>query len=158
MLVVFYSLEGNTRFIADNIASAAGADLLELKPEKEITKGFMKYFWGGKQVMMRETPRLQPLGKNPGEYDLLFIGTPVWSFTYSPPVNSFFSAAKPAGKKIAVFCSHSGGMRNTLNNMKGALSGNMIVGEADFLDPLMKKDEASAKARKWAKEIVAKAR
>lgn len=156
ILVVFYSLEGNTKFVAEAIASAVKADTLELKPKKDInSKGFMRYFWGGKQVMMNERPELLPVGKNPVDYDILFIGTPVWSFTYAPALNTFFSTAKPAGKKVAVFCSHSGGMKKTLDNMKEALAGNTILGETDFIDPLKRKGEALAKARKWAKEIAA---
>jgi len=36
-LVVYYSLEGNTKFIAETISKTVGADLLELKPIKDIS-------------------------------------------------------------------------------------------------------------------------
>ena len=43
-LVIFYSFEGNTKYIAENIAEAVDADILELKPVKDIkSNGFMKY-------------------------------------------------------------------------------------------------------------------
>ena len=35
-IVIFYSLEGNTRLIATAIANAINADILELKTKKEI--------------------------------------------------------------------------------------------------------------------------
>ena len=95
-LVIFYSFEGNTKLMAENIAQTAEADVLELKPKKEIqSKGFMKYFWGGKAAMMKEKPELLPFDKNIQDYDLIFIGTPVWAWTYSPPLNSFFSSYFP---------------------------------------------------------------
>ena len=47
-LVIYYSLEGNTKLIAENIAKKIDADILELKTKKEYHKtGFKKYFWGG---------------------------------------------------------------------------------------------------------------
>ncbi len=50
-LVIFYSFEGNTKLIAENIAQAIGADLLELKPKKKMkSKGFMKFVWGGQHL------------------------------------------------------------------------------------------------------------
>lgn len=46
-LVVFYSLEGNTKLIADTIVEKINADILELKPKKKYPNlGFKKYFWG----------------------------------------------------------------------------------------------------------------
>ena len=65
-LVIFYSFEGSTKFIAQTIANEIGAELLEIKPEKEIVShGFMKYVWGGKQAVMKEKPALLPFDKNP---------------------------------------------------------------------------------------------
>ena len=46
-LVVFYSYEGNTKFIAKTIAESINEDILELKPVKDMdSKGFMKFIWG----------------------------------------------------------------------------------------------------------------
>ena len=51
ILVIYYSFEGNTEFIAQAMARHAGADILKLEPQNEQRhKGFMKYIWGGKQV------------------------------------------------------------------------------------------------------------
>jgi len=154
-LVVYYSLEGNTSFIAQNIAEVMGADLLELQPQQSIKpKGLMKYLWGGKQVVMKEQPDLKPLDKRPEEYDVLIIGTPVWAFSYAAPLNSFFSAVNFKNKKVALFCCHAGGKGKTLANMREALAGNTILGEIDFVEPLRKDKKGSAlKAKEWAKGI-----
>ncbi len=155
-LVVYYSFESNTRLIAHAIAEATGADLLELKPKKEIgTHGFMKYVWGGRQVVLKRKPALLPLEKHPQDYDLLFIGTPVWAYSYSPPIRTFFSTANLSGKKIALFCCHGGDKRRTLEKMRESLSGNDIVGEIDFVEPLSRDTDASVRrARDWARNII----
>jgi len=52
--VVFYSFEGNTKLISESIAEAIGADLMEIKPQKEMrSKGFMKFVWGGRNSSLR---------------------------------------------------------------------------------------------------------
>lgn len=44
ILVLYYSLNGNTRFIANRIAEAIGAETLEIRPLKDIkSTGFMRY-------------------------------------------------------------------------------------------------------------------
>jgi len=153
-LVVFYSFEGNNRLISKAISKEVKADLLELKPVKEIkTRGFMKYFWGGKQVLMKEKPALKPLSKDPQKYDLIFIGTPVWALTFSPPLRSFFSKVKLKNKKIALFCCHEGHKGKTLEKMESELKGNKIVGKTDFIYPLEDKLNNKRKAVSWAKSL-----
>lgn len=154
-LVVYYSLEGNTKFVAEIVARALDADILELKPKKEISaRGFLRYFWGGKQVFMKEKPELFPLSKDPSGYDIIIIGTPVWSFTYSPPIRTFLLNANLSGKKVAIFCTHSGGMKKTLDNMRKELEGNKIIGEADFIDVLKNKNKNVEKALAFSRELL----
>ena len=156
-LVIFYSLDGNTKLVAETIAGAIGAGLLQLKPKNEIkARGLLKYFLGGMQVIFKKKPELLPLEKNPVDYDLIFIGSPVWASSYTPAVNSFFSNCKLSGKKIAVFCTLSGQSDKPLINMKKALTGNDIVGENEFIEVVKNVNEVKAKAAKWANEVVSK--
>lgn len=150
-LVIFYSFEGNTRYIAEQIAETINADLLELKPKKEIKKSkFMKYVWGGKQVVLGAKPELEQLDKNPQQYDMIILGTPVWAFSYTPAFKTFFSQVKLKGKKIALFCCSGGGKGKTFNNMKQELEGNEIIGEIELIEPIKDNKEAANKAKGWA--------
>lgn len=157
-LVIYYSLEGNTEFIAENIADVINADILRLKPKKEIsTHGFMKYFWGGKQVVFKEKPKLFPFDKNPEDYDVIFIGTPVWVGTYVPGFNTFFDNIKLKDKYIALFCCYGGKSSSTFKNMRKQLKDNHILGEIGFKDPLKYNKEQNAnEVRQWAKDIISK--
>ena len=156
-LVIYYSHDGNTRLIAQTIAEATGADTLELEPTKEVaSQGFAKFLWGGAQVMMKRTPPLLPFDKQPQEYDLLFIGTPVWAWTYTPPLRTFFSTTDLTSKKIALFCSYAGNKGAVFQDMKDALPGNNFVGELDFMNPMEPETaESVQKASEWAKNIMA---
>ena len=94
-LVIFYSLEGNTKLIASTIARAINADVLELKTKKKYSdKGFKKYFWGGKSVIFKEKPELLEVNKNIEDYENIIIGTPIWVGTYAPPLNTFLKNNK----------------------------------------------------------------
>ena len=91
-LVVYYSFEGSTRLIAENIANVLDADILECKPIKDLkSKGFSKYFWGGRQVVTKKKPDLVDFSVNPNDYDAIIIGTPAWSYSYAPAIRTFLS-------------------------------------------------------------------
>lgn len=156
-LVMYYSLEGNTRFIARAIAEAIGADILEIKPQKAIdSHSFRKYIWGGMQVILKEKPALLPFQKEPRDYDIIFLGTPVWAGCFSSPLRSVFSRVNFQGKKVALFCCHRGGKGNIFAKMKKNLAGATILGEIDFNRPLQNNTEASKhQAQTWAREIIA---
>ena len=141
-LIIFYSLEGNTQFIAERIASKIWADLLQLHPEKEINqKWFMKYMRWGRQVVMKFTPKLQPRTIDINQYDTLIFWTPVWAFNYAPALRTFFTEQKFQNKKILLFCCHEGGKGKSLENMAIALAGNEIISQIDFFAPLKKDKE-----------------
>lgn len=155
-LVLFYSFEGNTRLMAEAIASETDADLQELRPSKNIApRSFMKYFWGGKAVMMGQTPEIKPIEKHLEEYDLIFLGTPVWAFSYAPPLKTFFTNFELKDKKIALFCCHGGGKGRVFKKMRDELTGNSILGEIDFVEPLKKGvDSSTSRIRNWARDII----
>jgi flavodoxin len=156
ILVIYYSLEGDTKMIAEAIAQSVGADILALQPRREVSKGsFGKYFWGGRQVVFKTKPELLTLTKNPQDYDLLFIGTPVWAWNYTPVLRSFFDQVKLNHKKIALFACYGGDLGRTFVNMKRELEGNEIIGEKGFLEPLKHDPEAQKKAAAaWAQDLV----
>lgn len=153
-LVLFYSFEGNTKYISENIAEAVGADILELKPVKDIkNNGYMKYLWGGKQVVTGFKPKLQEISVNFEEYDIIYFGTPVWAFNFAPAFNTFFSDYKIRGKKAALFCCNGGNIGKTFINMREQLKDNIIVGEIEFKEPIKNDRERAMIVRRWAEDM-----
>ncbi len=155
ILVVYYSLDGNTKFIARSIADAVGADILELQPKKDLNpKSFMKYFLGGRQVFTKDRPELRDFDKNVQDYDCLFIGTPVWAWTYAPALATFFDSVDLKDKTIALFCCSGGGKGDTFKKMRARLEGNRFIGEIDFIEPLRQNRARSAEVvSEWARRI-----
>jgi flavodoxin len=108
--VVYYSLEGNTKYAAEKIAGELHADLIPLKPVREYPRGkFSKYFWAGKSATFREKPKLEANRFDAGKYDLVILGTPIWAGTFAPPLRTFVRNNRLAGKKAALFACCSGG-------------------------------------------------
>lgn len=143
-LVIYYSFEGNTKKVAELIAKYLKSDIIELKLLKNTLSksSFMKYAWGGKQVLMKETPKIEDINIDFNDYDLIIIGTPVWAFSYAPALRTFFSKYKINNKQIGLFCTHEGGKGNTIDNMKQALLNNQFIAESDFLNVLKQDDES----------------
>ena len=155
-LIVYFSFDGNTKFIAEKITETINADIIELKTSKEYpTKGFLKYFWGGKSVIFGETPKLINGSIDLDRYEIIYIGTPVWAGSYTPPIKSFIRQYKLQGKRIALFASHGGnGAEKCFAKLKGALPENKFIGEIAFLEPKKNPEDSSSKAVKWATNLL----
>lgn len=150
-IIIFYSLTGNTKFIAQAIAEITSGEILELKLEKEFKSShdLRTVFWGGKQVVTKEKPKLLPLTKNIADYNLIILGTPVWAFSVAPALRTFLSQNKLTNKKIALFCCHDGMPGKALANLKSELTGNEIIGDIAFREPLGNQAENKKKLAEW---------
>ncbi|MFX1236782.1 MAG: flavodoxin family protein [Promethearchaeota archaeon] len=157
ILIVYYSLSGNTKFIAKAINEVIDADMEELKPEKELKVGKAStYFWGGAQVYMKKRPKLKSLKHELSNYDLIFIGTPVWAWNYSPPIRSYLYDLDLIGKKFAIWTSAGGPTEKAIKRLKARLekAGAEVVGQIRFIEPLKNNtDEMKIKAQEWASSV-----
>lgn len=117
--IVYYSLEGNTKFVATQIAKELNADLLELQSVKKYaTSGPMKYVVGGKDAVTGKKPELELYSFQKENYDLIIIGTPVWASVCAPPIRTFLTTENLTGKKIAfIACCGGGGTKKCFEQM-----------------------------------------
>ena len=152
--VVFYSLDGNCAFVAEEIKTLLNAELIQLHTKDEKKRGKIgKFFWGGGMVFRRIKPPLKPYTFDPAAYDVIVIGAPVWARAPAPPIQTFISEAGVAGKKIALFVCHAGGPENALQQLKALLAGNEFVSEADFKSPAKNGAEAKQQIADWVKGL-----
>jgi flavodoxin len=158
ILIVYYSLTGNTKFIAETIKTGLNADILPLKPIKELkAESGMRYFWGGFQTYMKRKPKLEDYALKPEEYDLIVLGSPVWAWRYSPPIHSFMNNHDLSGKKVAFWMCYAGDGKKATERFKKLLENANIIAETGFQDPMQKgKEEAKEKAIQFTKQIIQK--
>jgi flavodoxin len=159
IIIVYYSLTGSTKFIAETLLESIEADILELKPIKDLNpeKG-TKFMWGGMQATMKKKPELETFEFNPLEYDLVIIGTPVWAWNITPPIRSFLSMFDLTDKKVALWICSSGVGTKAMERFKKALKGSEIIGDIkfqfDIKDPLEKElTEYKIRVKGWASEL-----
>ncbi len=154
-LIIYYSLDGNVKLLSETMAQEVGADLLVLHLKKELkSDSFLKYLWGGRQVIMKESPEIEKINNNLNIYDLIVIGTPVWAANYVPAIRSFLANNILVNKKIALFCSHESNPGKALINLQAKLNNNQIISVIDFFAPLKKnKDLTLGNAKNWIKNL-----
>ena len=155
ILIVYYSLTGNTQFIAETLRDTIEADILELKPIKELkSSSGTRFMWGGYQSTMKKKPELMDIDINPLEYDLIILGTPVWAWNISPPMRSFLSKFDLTGKNVALWMCHAGDGVKAMERFKDALKNANIIESITFQQPLKNKsDENKEKAIVWIKGV-----
>jgi len=154
-IVVYYSLEGNTKLIADAITEEIDCDVMQLTPKNDVSKkGFMKYVWGGKQVVLNEKPELEPFDKNIDSYDLIIMGSPVWAGSFAPAFSTFFSQVSLKNKNIVLFSCYAGTEGKIFDSFKEKLESNIILGQVGFKDPLKNNTEENiVKAKHWIRKF-----
>lgn len=157
-LIVYYSYEGNTEQIAQEIQKLTDADILKLTLKKEKkTKSLYRFVWGGIQVYMKRLPELMPYNIDLSKYDNIFIGSPCWFGTYAPPINTFLKENKIQNKNIYLFVCNGGNLRNTWKNYQEALKDNTIVSTIDLVYPIKNGIEKSKEQiRGWIKKNLKK--
>ncbi len=150
-IIVYYSYEGNTEFIASVIAELLRAQAVRISPIKEMTSsGFGKYVWGGGQVVMKIKPKLQPFTINFDDFDTVFLGSPIWAGTFAPPIKTLLEDGYFHGKNVFYFYTHEGGAQNAHRRIEAALSKtNRLVSSEGFLDVLKNPEENRQKAQAW---------
>lgn len=110
ILVVYYSWSGNTEAVARLIQSETKADLFKIELQNPYPANYSACV-DEYRADKREN-RVRPLKskvENIAGYDIIFLGSPIWSGTIAPPVKTFLSGHDLSGKRIIPFVTHGGG-------------------------------------------------
>jgi flavodoxin len=102
ILVAYYSLTGNTERVAKDLAARLGADLEKIVDTKSRT-GFLNYFGAAWDAMRGVTAQIRAPERNPADYALTIIGTPVWAWNMAPPVRAYIQQVKGKLNNFAFF-------------------------------------------------------
>ncbi len=107
-LVVFYSRSGNTRRVAEAIASALEAPMEELH-DLRSRAGLIGWLRAGLDAWRSAPTVIAPTREDPTDYDLIIIGTPIWAGRMTPAVRAYLLQERDRLEKVAFFSSCDSG-------------------------------------------------
>ena len=139
-LVAYFSASGVTAKVADMLADAVGADIHEIRPKIPYTKADLN--WMNKQSrssveMNNKTirPEIAESNIQMDDYDVIFLGFPIWWYVAPTIINTFLERYDFSGKKIILFAT-SGGSKfgKTVAELKLSVSADTEIIEGKLLN------------------------
>jgi flavodoxin len=106
ILVVYYSLSGTTRKLAEALANASGADIAEIRCPR-YGRGISGFLMACYDSVMARLPDIETTATM-RDYDLVLAGVPVWAGHIATPMRAFLGQGRGQSKRIAFFLTNAG--------------------------------------------------
>ena len=143
ILVAFFSYSGTTQSVAEQLSSRIGEDLFEIAPAEEYSSLYLR---SNREIRRGERPELSAEVENMEEYDIVFVGYPVWFHATPAPVNSFLESYDLTDKLIIPFCTSGGSdIDETMPTFLDSCEGLAVYGE--------KRISGSGQIDSWLEEL-----
>ena len=122
-LVLYFSESGSTKAVAEELQKQTGADIEAIECVEPYSGNFQETIQRNQREREKgETPALKPLKTKVADYDVIFLGYPIWGGVYASPIASLLKEQDFAGKTIVPFCTFgSGGLNTSSEALKQAL-------------------------------------
>ena len=154
-LVAYFSASGVTAKAAKNLAEAAGADLFEIKPEVPYTQADLD--WHDKNsrssVEMRDSksrPQIAAGDAKVADYDVIFVGFPIWWYVAPTIINTFLESYDFASKTIILFATSGGsGFGKAVEGLKDSVADSTVIREGKLLNG----NPSVAELKNWVESL-----
>ena len=149
-VVVYYSLTGKTKLVAQAIAGALNARLVEITEKKNRKLGPLIYLFGGFAAMTNRGSKISPVDVDLKQYERVFVGSPIWASRPVPAVNSFIYQTSFEGRNVMPFFSMGGDNSETaLANITAKIekNGGKVAGSFAIRSYKVSDEEMIASAR-----------
>ena len=109
VLIAYFSATNNTENIANHLNDILDADLYEIVPETPYTADDLNYNDSSSRSSQEmNTPDSRPVisgnVENMEQYDVIFLGYPIWWGEAPRIINTFLESYDLSGKTIVPFC------------------------------------------------------
>lgn len=139
-LVAYFSATGVTAKVAELIADAAGADVYQIQPEVPYTAADLNWMDKNSRssVEMNDkkiSPAMVKRNLQVEDYDVVFLGFPIWWYVAPTIINTFLESFDFAGKKIILFATSGGsGFGKTVEELKVSVADDTQIVEGKLLN------------------------
>ncbi|MCQ2409477.1 MAG: flavodoxin [Clostridia bacterium] len=154
ILTAYFSVSGNTKQKAEKIAEFSGSDLFEIKPLVPYTKEDLDYFNPRSRTSLEaesisSRPEIAEKLENMDDYDLIFLGFPIWWYTAPRIILTFLQSYDFTGKTIIPFATAStSGYGNTNSILKRIGKG------ANFSEGTMLSKSSDKDIENWLNKLI----
>ena len=112
-IVTYFSITGVTEDVAQRLAEAIGADLMEIKAEQPSQDALAQSsdhdFCSQDSAAAEEEPRIVCKKQDLDCYDTIFVGLPIWWYAAPTVINNFLDDYDLTGKIVVPFATSGGG-------------------------------------------------
>lgn len=129
VLVAYFSATGTTKGVAEHIANGLNADIYEIVPEDPYTDADLNYNDNNSRTTIEMNdpnarPAISGSVENMEQYDIIFVGYPIWWGEAPRIVSTFMESYDFSGKTIVPFCTSGGsGIGSSASNLERLTSG-----------------------------------
>lgn len=154
-LVAYFSASGVTAKVAEALSEAIGADIFVIDPKIPYTKADLN--WMNKNsrssIEMRDNnsrPEIAELRDNMDEYDVIFVGFPIWWYVAPTIINTFLESYNLSGKTIVPFATSGGsGMGKTNEKLQPSCPNSILLEGKLFKSKVTKAELAAWEEGLW---------
>ncbi|MGZ9098719.1 MAG: flavodoxin family protein [Brevundimonas sp.] len=157
VLVVFYSRSGTTAAAARQLAGRLEADVDEIRPIRPYSgvAGFLRCIF---EATRRDRPEITT-GRNPADYRMVVLGSPVWAGCLASPMRSYLSAHHCHLPATSAFCTSGSGMAEPVfRQIRQILGERPLQSTLSLSQKAVLSGAASEEIRRWASNLQAQPR
>jgi menaquinone-dependent protoporphyrinogen IX oxidase len=150
ILVAYYSRSGRTKRLARAVAAALAADVEEIRDPTDRA-GVLGFLRSGVEAYARVLAGVEHPRRDPGDYDVVVVGTPVWAMSVSSPVRTYLWHERERLPQVAFLATLAGrGDERAFEQMR-ELAGRAPVATLAVREPALARDEIA----RFAEAVVA---
>lgn len=154
-LVAYFSASGVTAKVAEALSEAIGADIFVIDPKIPYTMADLN--WMNKNsrssIEMRDNnsrPEIAELRDSMDEYDVIFVGFPIWWYVAPTIINTFLESYNLSGKTIVPFATSGGsGMGKTNEKLQPSCPNSVLLEGKLFKSKVTKAELAAWEEGLW---------